>query len=61
MGSSGLQVPTLLCLEGKASEYYALITERDREVSYRELHKRFGFKALPNTARVQINNARPKP
>ena len=53
------------CLEGKASEYYALITERDREVSYRELveklHKRFGFKALPETARVQFNNARQAP
>ncbi|XP_052103504.1 uncharacterized protein LOC127736988 [Mytilus californianus] len=49
------------CLEGKASEYYALITERDQKVSYRELveklHKRFGFKALPETARVQFNNA----
>ncbi|VDI13841.1 Hypothetical predicted protein, partial [Mytilus galloprovincialis] len=53
------------CLEGKASEYYALLTERDREVSYRELveklHKRFGFKALPETARVQFNNARQAP
>ncbi|VDI38347.1 Hypothetical predicted protein [Mytilus galloprovincialis] len=53
------------CLEGKASEYYALITERDREVSYRELveklHKRFGFKALPETAQVQFNNARQAP
>ncbi|CAC5424769.1 unnamed protein product [Mytilus coruscus] len=53
------------CLEGKASEYYALITERDQEVSYRELveklHKRFGFKALPETARVQFNNARQTP
>ncbi|XP_071151702.1 uncharacterized protein [Mytilus edulis] len=53
------------CLEGKASEYYALITERDREVSYRELveklHKRFGFKAPPETVQVQFNNARQAP
>ncbi|XP_076101128.1 uncharacterized protein LOC143070916 [Mytilus galloprovincialis] len=53
------------CLEGKASEYYALLTERDWEVSYRELveklHKRFSFKALPETARVQFNNARQAP
>ncbi|VDI54997.1 Hypothetical predicted protein [Mytilus galloprovincialis] len=53
------------CLEGKASEYYALITERDKEVSYRELveklHKRFGFKLLPETAQVQFNNARQAP
>ncbi|VDI24405.1 Hypothetical predicted protein [Mytilus galloprovincialis] len=39
--------------------------ERDRGVSYRELveklHKRFGFKALPETAQVQFNNARQAP
>ncbi|VDI13790.1 Hypothetical predicted protein [Mytilus galloprovincialis] len=44
---------------------YEMACKRDREVSYRELveklHKRFGFKALPETAQVQFNNARQAP
>lgn len=50
------------CLEGKASEYYALIVERKRNVEYgdlvRKLQKCFGFKELPETAQVQFQNAR---
>lgn len=48
-------------MEGKASEYYALIVERNRNVEYgdlvRKLEKRFGFKELPETAQVQFQNA----
>lgn len=50
------------CLEEKASEYYALIVERNRNVEYgdlvRKLKKRFGFKELTETAQVQSQNAR---
>lgn len=49
-------------MEGKASEYYALIVERNRNVEYgdlvRKLEKLFGFKELPETAQVQFQNAR---
>lgn len=46
-------------MEGKASEYYALIVERNRNVEYGDLvRKRFGFKELPETAQVQFQNAR---
>ena len=50
------------CLDGKASEYYALLVERNQEMVYmdliRKLEKRFGFRELPETAQVQFNNAR---
>ena len=52
-------------LEGKASEYYALLVERNKNMAYtdlvRKLEKRFGFKELPETAQVQFNNARQNP
>jgi hypothetical protein len=53
------------CLDGKASEYYALLVERNQEMVYmdliRKLEKRFGFRELPETAQVQFNNARQTP
>ena len=53
------------CLDGKASEYYALFVERNQEMVYmdliRKLEKRFGFRELPETAQVQFNNARQTP
>lgn len=48
------------CLKGKASEHYALIVERNRNVEYEDLvqkfEKRFGFKELPETAQVEFQN-----
>jgi hypothetical protein len=53
------------CLDGKASEYYALLVERNHDMAYmdliRKLEKRFGFRELPETAQVQFNNARQTP
>ena len=53
------------CLDGKASEYYALLVERNQDMAYmdhiRKLEKRFGFRELPKTAQVQFNNARQTP
>ena len=53
------------CLDGKASEYYALLVERNQEMVYmdliRKLEKRFGFRELPETAQVEFNNARQTP
>jgi len=53
------------CLDGKASEFYALLVERNQDLAYpdlvRKLEKRFGFKELPETAQVQFNNARQLP
>jgi hypothetical protein len=53
------------CLDGKASEYYALLIERNQDMAYmdliRKLEKRFGFRELPETAQVQFNNARQTP
>ena len=50
------------CLDGKASEYYALLVERNQDMAYmdliRKLEKWFGFRELPETAQVQFNNAR---
>jgi len=50
------------CLDGKASEYYALLVERNQDMAYRDLvvklEKRFGFRELPETAQAQFNNAR---
>ena len=52
-------------LDGKASEYYALLVERNQDMAYmdliRKLEKRFGFRELPETAQVQFNNARQTP
>ena len=53
------------CLDGKASEYYALLVERNQDMAYmdliRKLEKRFGFRELPETSQVQFNNARQTP
>ena len=53
------------CLDGKASEYYALLVERNHDMAYmdliRKLEKWFGFRELPETAQVQFNNARQTP
>ena len=50
---------------GKASEYYALMVERNHDMAYRDLigklEKRFGFRELPETAQVQFSNARQTP
>ena len=49
------------CLDGKASEYYVLLVERNHDMAYKDLtlkiEKRFGFRELPETAQVQFNNA----
>jgi hypothetical protein len=43
------------CLDGKASEYYALLVERNQEMVYmdliQKLEKRFGFRELPENFR----------
>jgi len=53
------------CLDGKASEYYALMVERNQDTAYKDLivklEKRFGFRELPETAQVQFSNARQTP
>jgi hypothetical protein len=53
------------CLDGKASEYYALLAERNQDMAYmdliQKLEKRFGFRELPETAQFQFNNARQTP
>jgi hypothetical protein len=53
------------CLDGKASEYYALLVERNHDMAYKDLilklEKRFGCRELPETAQVQFNNARQTP
>lgn len=47
-----------LALEGKASEDYALLVERNHNMAdvdlVRKLEKRFGFMELPETAQVQF-------
>ena len=52
-------------VDGKASEYYALLVERNQDMAYmdliRKLETRFGFRELPETAQVQFNNARQTP
>ncbi|XP_076082636.1 uncharacterized protein LOC143053741 [Mytilus galloprovincialis] len=49
-------------LDGKPSEFYALLVERRHDLSYEDLvgklAKRFGFNELPETAQVQFNIAR---
>lgn len=51
-----------LCLTGKASEFYANLCDRDGDMEYydivRRFEKRFGFTELPETAIVGFNNAR---
>ena len=51
-----------LCLTDKASEYYALVMEREVDLSYLEvvdkLERRFGYRDLPETARVTFSSAR---
>lgn len=53
------------CLDGKASEFYALLIERNRELEFfdlvRKLEKRFGYKDLPETAHIQFMQARQLP
>ena len=53
------------CLDGKASEYYALLAERNQDMAHmdliQKLEKRFGFRELPETAQFQFNNARQTP
>ena len=53
------------CLDGKDSEYYALLVERNQDMAYKDLiiklEKRFGFRELPETAQVQFSNARQIP
>jgi hypothetical protein len=57
--------PSPPCLDGKASEYYALLVERNHDMAYKDLilklEKRFGFRELLETAQVQFNNARQTP
>ena len=53
------------CLDGKVSEYYALLVERNHDMAYKDLilkiEKRFGFRELSETAQVQFNNVRQTP
>ena len=39
------------CLDGKASQYYALLVEQNHDMAYKDLimkiEKRFGFRELP--------------
>ena len=53
------------CLDGKASEMYALLVERNHDMAYKDLiikiEKQFGFRELPETAQVQFSNARQTP
>jgi hypothetical protein len=42
------------CMDGKASEYYALLVERNQDMAYKDLiikiEKRFGFRELPRNS-----------
>jgi hypothetical protein len=62
MDRRGMQGPVV---DGKASEYYARLVERNQDMAYmdliRKLETRFGFRELPETAQVQFNNARQTP
>ena len=50
------------CLEGKASEYYALLEESNTDLEYFDLLKkferRFGFKEIPETAQISFQSSR---
>ena len=52
-------------MDGKASEYYALLVERNQDMTYKDLlikkEKRFGLRELPETAQVQFSDARHTP
>ena len=51
------------CLDGKASEYYDLLIERNQDMAYmdliRKLEKRFGFRELPETAQEEETHILP--
>ena len=53
------------CLEGKASEFYAMLADRKQDENYvdliRKFEKRFGFQDLPETLQMQFLSARQKP
>ena len=48
------------CLEGKASEYYSILLQRDGLMGFREtmqkLEKRFGFAEIPETAQIKLQS-----
>ena len=50
------------CLEDKASDYYAMLVERDSTISYSELirkfEKRYGYQDLEQTAELRFYNAK---
>ena len=50
------------CLDGKASEYYAMVLERNPKADYfsiiRQFEKRFGFQELQETLQLQFSTAR---
>ena len=49
-------------MEGKASEYYALLEESNNQLEYFDLLKkferRFGFKEIPETAQISFQSSR---
>jgi hypothetical protein len=53
------------CLEGKASDFYATVVARDRNIGILELlhklEKRFGGAQLPDTAQVELANSKQRP
>ncbi len=53
------------CLEGKASEFYTTTVINTDNITYRliirKFERRFGFRELPETARITFNNARQQP
>lgn len=53
------------CLTGKASDYYALLTERDDDISYfqllKSLEKRYGTRELPETLLARFQQASQAP
>ena len=53
------------CLDGKVSEYYALLVERNHDMAYKDvimkIEKRLGVRELPERAQVQFSNARQTP
>lgn len=53
------------CLEGKASEFYAMLVDRKSDIGYldiiRKFEKRFNFQDIPETLQIQFNGARQVP
>ena len=53
------------CLESKASELYALLSEREPNLEYfdlvKKIEKRFGLRDLPEATQMQFNYARQSP